>query len=158
MKGLFLMLLLFVTIGLNAKQYILTNIEQMDGDTIRANVHLGFDIMLHRTVVRLGGIDTPETHTRNLLEKEVGKLVTLFLMKRIDSAKEIILITNDKKESGKFGRPMGVLLLDGVDINSILVSMRCAKEYYGKKKEKWTDEELNYIKDLLKRFNKKNSK
>jgi len=152
MKTLITLLIITCALCVSAGQYMLTNITEMDGDTIRANVHLGFGIMLQNTSVRLGGIDTPEIHTKNLLEKEAGKLVTALLMEKIKNATELILITNDKKECGKFGRPMGIILLDGRDVNKVLVSMKCAKDYHGERKKKWTDKELNYIIELLVKY------
>lgn len=41
----------------------------IDGDTIDVNIDLGFDIVLTKQRVRLAGIDTPESRTRNLAEK-----------------------------------------------------------------------------------------
>ena len=40
----------------------------VDGDTIDVTVDLGFDI-LYKTRVRLYGINTPETRTKDLEEK-----------------------------------------------------------------------------------------
>ena len=39
----------------------------VDGDTIDANIDLGFDITIHKRI-RLAGIDTPESRTRDLVE------------------------------------------------------------------------------------------
>ena len=44
----------------------------IDGDTIDVTLDLGFDIKLHKQRVRLAGIDTPESRTRNLAEKALG--------------------------------------------------------------------------------------
>ena len=43
----------------------------VDGDTIDANINLGFDITIHKRI-RLTGIDTPESRTRDLEEKKRG--------------------------------------------------------------------------------------
>ena len=43
----------------------------IDGDTIDVILDLGFDI-LHKSRVRLFGIDTPESRTRNKEEKKRG--------------------------------------------------------------------------------------
>jgi len=42
----------------------------VDGDTIDIVLDLGFDVKLHKQRVRLSGIDTPESRTRNLDEKK----------------------------------------------------------------------------------------
>ena len=47
----------------------------IDGDTIDVNIDLGFDVWLNKQRVRLSGIDTPESRTRDLAEKKLGGLV-----------------------------------------------------------------------------------
>ena len=42
----------------------------VDGDTVDVVLDLGFDVKLHKQRVRLHGIDTPESRTRNLAEKK----------------------------------------------------------------------------------------
>ncbi len=44
----------------------------VDGDTVDVDVDLGFDVWLKKQRVRLAGIDTPESRTRNLAEKALG--------------------------------------------------------------------------------------
>ena len=56
----------------------------VDGDTIDVTLDLGFDI-LFKSRVRLYGIDTPESRTRNLDEKARGKLATKFLQDDINT-------------------------------------------------------------------------
>ena len=43
----------------------------VDGDTVDAHIDLGFDITIHKRI-RLAGIDTPESRTRDLEEKARG--------------------------------------------------------------------------------------
>ena len=50
----------------------------VDGDTVDAEIDLGFDIV-YKTRVRLHGIDTPESRTRDQDEKARGKLAAKFL-------------------------------------------------------------------------------
>ena len=45
----------------------------VDGDTIDVTLDLGFNVKLHKQRVRLAGIDTPESRTRDLAEKALGK-------------------------------------------------------------------------------------
>lgn len=40
----------------------------IDGDTIECDIDLGFDISLNQKI-RLAGIDTPESRTKDLVEK-----------------------------------------------------------------------------------------
>ena len=44
----------------------------VDGDTFDCCLDLGFDVKLHKQRVRLHGIDTPESRTRDLAEKKLG--------------------------------------------------------------------------------------
>ena len=44
----------------------------VDGDTFDCCLDLGFDVKLHKQRVRLQGIDTPESRTRDLAEKKLG--------------------------------------------------------------------------------------
>ena len=74
----------------------------VDGDTMDVILDLGFDIH-HVVRVRLAGIDTPESRTRDLDEKARGKLSTAFLKESI-KGKKIILKTKLDNSKGKFGR------------------------------------------------------
>ena len=44
----------------------------VDGDTIDVHLDLGFSVFLNKQRVRLHGIDTPESRTRDLAEKKLG--------------------------------------------------------------------------------------
>ncbi len=44
----------------------------VDGDTVDVDIDLGFGIWLHRERVRVMGIDTPESRTRDKVEKKFG--------------------------------------------------------------------------------------
>ena len=83
----------------------------VDGDTVDVDIDLGFGISLNRERVRMMGIDTPESRTRDLTEKAFGLAAkerlkdllpigsTARLKTEIDKSGE------DKK--GKFGRILG---------------------------------------------------
>tara|TARA_R110002110_G_scaffold117284_3_gene289846 strand:+ start:394 stop:831 length:438 start_codon:yes stop_codon:yes gene_type:complete len=74
----------------------------VDGDTMDVILDLGFDI-LYSCRVRLAGIDTPESRTRDLDEKARGKLSKAFLQECIKGRK-VVLKTKLKDSRGKFGR------------------------------------------------------
>jgi micrococcal nuclease len=74
----------------------------VDGDTMDVILDLGFDV-LHSVRVRLAGIDTPESRTRDLDEKARGKLSKAYLKESI-KGKKIVLKTKLKDSRGKFGR------------------------------------------------------
>ena len=54
----------------------------VDGDTVDVVLDLGFDVKLHKQRVRLHGIDTPESRTRNLAEKKLDFRHTLHRNRR----------------------------------------------------------------------------
>ena len=74
----------------------------VDGDTMDVVLDLGFNI-LHACRVRLAGIDTPESRTRDLDEKARGNLSKAYLKETI-KGKKIVLKTKIKDAKGKFGR------------------------------------------------------
>ena len=74
----------------------------VDGDTMDVILDLGFDVH-HAVRVRLAGIDTPESRTRDKDEKARGKLSKAFLKENI-KGKKIVLKTKIKDAKGKFGR------------------------------------------------------
>ena len=74
----------------------------VDGDTMDVILDLGFDIH-HSVRVRMAGIDTPESRTRDKDEKARGKLSKAFLKESIKGRK-IVLKTKIKDAKGKFGR------------------------------------------------------
>jgi len=106
----------------------------VDGDTIDADLDLGFNIH-HKCRVRLYGIDTPESRTRDLDEKARGKLASNFLEKHISEGKEVLIRTELKDSKGKFGRVLGTVVVDGIDINNKMVMNHLAVRYTGQSKK-----------------------
>ena len=53
-------------------EYNCTIRRVVDGDTVDVDIDLGFGIWVHNERVRLYGIDTPESRTRDLEEKKAG--------------------------------------------------------------------------------------
>lgn len=105
----------------------------VDGDTCDCILDLGFSI-LHKCRVRLYGIDTPESRTKNLDEKARGKLASKFLKESIEKGKEIILKSELKDSKGKYGRVLGSIIVDGLDINQAMVAQNLAVAYFGQSK------------------------
>ena len=106
----------------------------VDGDTIDADLDLGFNIH-HKCRVRLYGIDTPESRTRNKDEKVRGKLAAKFLQDAISNGKNVILQTQLKDSKGKFGRVLASVIIDGIDINQQMIGNHMAVRYEGQSKE-----------------------
>ena len=105
----------------------------VDGDTIDVIIDLGFDI-LHKSRVRLFGIDTPESRTRNAEEKVRGLLSKNFLKEHLNTSKKILIKTHKGEETGKFGRILGEIFIDGVNINQKMCDDGYAVAYYGQNK------------------------
>ena len=111
----------------------------VDGDTIDVNIDLGFDIF-HSARVRMAGIDTPETRTRNLAEKALG-LASKARLKEMLKGKKIKIATT-KEGKGKFGRVLAdVIAIDKeggeINCNTRLIDEGHARPYMGGKKVPW---------------------
>jgi len=101
-------------------------INVVDGDTIDAIVDLGFKLKWE-TRLRLYGIDTPETRTKNLDEKKKGLEAKEYVKSKIEG-KEVLIETHKK---GKFGRYLATIFIDGINLNLELIKKGLAREYYG---------------------------
>ena len=122
----------------------------VDGDTIDVVLDLGFDI-LYKSRVRLYGIDTPESRTRDLDEKARGKLAKNFLKECIDSGEKVVIQTKLKDSRGKFGRVLGEVVVDGVNINVKMVDENHAVAYYGQSKDEIIAEHRKNRQQLIER-------
>ena len=122
-------------------EYSCTVDRVVDGDTIDVILDLGFDI-LYRSRVRLYGIDTPESRTRDKDEKVRGKLAGVFLQEAIDNGSKVIIETKLKDSKGKFGRVLGNVIVDGININQQMIANYLAVAYFGQSKD---DIELEHL-------------
>ena len=122
----------------------------VDGDTIDVDLDLGFDI-IYKCRVRLYGIDTPESRTRNKDEKVRGKLAAKFLKDAILNGKNVILQTQLKDSKGKFGRVLASVVVDGININQQMVTNHLAVRYEGQSKKDIQLEHLKNRKILIQR-------
>ena len=105
----------------------------VDGDTIDVTLDMGFDI-LYQQRVRLFGIDTPESRTRDKVEKKYGLLSKYFLKDALSNGKKITIKTYKGDETGKFGRILGDVWIDGKSINQTMCDKGYAVAYYGQNK------------------------
>jgi len=104
----------------------------VDGDTVDVVIDLGFDIHF-ATRVRLYGMDTPESRTRNKDEKVRGYMSKDFLEEWMEKDDVVIRTRRDKK--GKFGRVLGEMIVRGENINKLMIKECLAVEYYGQSKD-----------------------
>ena len=65
----------------------------IDGDTVDIDIDLGFGVWMHRERVRLHGIDTPESRTRDLEEKKFGLLAKTYVRDHLPVGSIQTLIT-----------------------------------------------------------------
>ena len=110
----------------------------VDGDTIDAEID---DIKVTKRI-RLGGINAPESRTRNKVEKKLGLAAKERLKEMLEGAANCFEL--ESQEIGKFGRVIGRLLIDriaGKDVitkvcvNDCLVKEGYAVEYDGGKRK-----------------------
>jgi micrococcal nuclease len=109
----------------------------VDGDTIDVVIDLGFSIMF-ASRVRLAGIDTPESRTKDKKEKELGLESKKYLADRLKDAKRIVIKTEKLDSSEKYGRILGWLYLDGdsTSVNNQMIQKGYAWGYLGDTKVK----------------------
>ena len=120
-------------------EYRIKSIEHIvDGDTFDCIVDLGFSI-LHKIRVRMYGINTPESRTRDLEEKAKGLASKKRLIELLEEHKGNLVLAT--KEKGKYGRYLGVVYADNavegwdrLDINGTLIKEGFAVEYFGGKR------------------------
>jgi|TARA_R110000824_G_scaffold76211_3_gene193185 micrococcal nuclease len=117
-------------------QYRAKIVKIIDGDTVDVDIDLGFSVILSKQRIRLYGIDTPESRTRNLDEKKYGLLAKNFLKEFIGKAGNHLIVETCKDDRGKFGRILGKLInKDNECVNTIMCSLGHAVEYYGQSKD-----------------------
>ena len=105
-----------------------------DGDTAVFNITLGFGVQLEEQKVRMFGINTPESRTRDLKEKALGILAKNKLEETLQSAANIELCVKPGKERGKYGRILAVVFADGVNVNTKLITEGYGVPYFGGKR------------------------
>lgn len=135
-------------------------VKIIDGDTIRADIMLennktdmGFNVWKEERIIyknqtiRLYGINTPETRTRDLEEKRKGLEAKAHVIEFLESTGMWIKIHS--REKGKYGRVLGVIFRPECQdfklaednplhyqqsLNYQLIKSGHATEYFGGKK------------------------
>ena len=119
-------------------EYKVKVVKVVDGDTVDVDIDLGFGVWLKDERVRIMGIDTPESRTRDKVEKKFGLASKARLKELLD--KTAILKTqvnkNGEDMKGNFGRILGDFVSnDGRMVTDILVEEGHAVAYFGGSKE-----------------------
>ena len=95
-------------------QYDVVVIKVIDGDTVDVDIDLGFGICLKDERVRIMGIDTPESRTRDRVEDLFGEAAKARLKELLKHGGKLITTENNSGEDmkGKFGRILGDFMVD----------------------------------------------
>lgn len=109
----------------------------VDGDTIDVDIDLGFNVSFSQRV-RLAGIDTPESRTKDKFEKALGIEAKEYLKSKLKDANLVVIKTEKPDSSEKYGRILGWLYVDGdtVSINDHMIEDGYAWGYLGDTKVK----------------------
>ena len=118
-------------------------VKVVDGDTVDVDIDLGFGVWMRDERVRVMGIDTPESRTRDLVEKKFG----LAAKERLKGllGKTSVLRTQVSKSGedmkGKFGRILGDFDVYCAKTDSwrpatkVMIEEGHAVEYHGQSKD-----------------------
>jgi micrococcal nuclease len=124
--------------------YGATVIGVVDGDTVDLMVDLGFSVH-HKIRVRLYGINTPESRTKDLKEKELGLKAKKFVEDWITNHKWVFVNTIPDKND-KYGRVLArIYSSDQIDdpktacLNIDMIQSGNAREYYGVGDKTWAE-------------------
>lgn len=107
--------------------------EVVDGDTVRANIDLGFHIWVRDEKLRLHAIDAPELRRYGAgaevtdAEKAAGKAAKAALVDLIEG-KEVTLCTI-KDGKGKYGRYLAQIYLGEIYVNQWMIDQGHATPY-----------------------------
>ncbi len=121
-------------------EYSCKIVRVVDGDTVDVDIDLGFGVWMHNERVRLHGIDTPESRTRDLEEKKFG-LLAKDQVKHFLPEGSIQTLVTVKDKVGKFGRILGKFKIEDhqyptpTTINEWMIRHHHAAPYFGQSKD-----------------------
>lgn len=87
----------------------------IDGDTIKVDIDLGFNMTLNDQNIRLFGLDAPESRTSDIVEKKFGLLTKSVVEKFLPVGTRCQMVSV-LEERGKFGRILGEFLVKDPDL------------------------------------------
>ena len=134
-------------------EYNCTIRRVVDGDTVDVDIDLGFDMWIHNERVRLFGIDTPESRTRDLEEKKAGLFAKDVVLHYLPEGSKQVLRTH-KDKVGKYGRVLGEFVIyDSLadrqtTINQFMIDHKIGVEYSGKSKDEIVEQHIENRKYL----------
>ena len=98
----------------------------VDGDTIDVTIDLGFNVWIKERL-RLYGLNTPETRTKDAEEKERGLKAKRYVENQVNSNQGKIQIQSLGR--GKYGRVLAEIWVGTTNINELLISNGHAEIY-----------------------------
>ena len=124
-------------------QYRCQILRVVDGDTVDIDIDLGFGVWMRKQRVRLYGVDTPESRTRDLEEKKFGMMAKKYVKGYLPIGTDQILSTH-KDGKGKFGRILGEFVVEEgmTTLNALLIKNHHAVKYTGQSKEMIAEQHL----------------
>ena len=123
-------------------EYSCRIVRVVDGDTVDVDIDLGFDVWLKKQRIRLFGVDTPESRTRDLEEKKYGLAAKKFVEEYLPLESRQTLRTK-LDDRGKFGRILGEFVVEqewegqtiSSTINEQLIRKHHGVKYHGQSKD-----------------------
>ena len=101
----------------------------IDGDTIDANIDLGFQTFVKQRI-KLYGVDTPQSRSKDEKEKEEGIKAKNRLIELLPREFKVRTVLNKR---GKFGRVLGYVYAPNPDGTEININETMIKEGYATK-------------------------
>ena len=133
-------------------EYNAVVVKVVDGDTVDVDIDLGFSVWLKKQRVRLYGLDTPESRTRDKEEKKYGLLAKAKVLEHCPIGSKIKVKTQKGKSKGKYGRILGELISEkSVNVNKFLIDNNYGVDYHGFSKDEIEEEHLKNRKIIQKR-------
>ena len=132
-------------------EYNFKLVKIVDGDTVDVDIDLGFGIWIRNERIRMMGIDTPESRTRDLEEKKYGLAAKERITQLLANSKCLITF---KDKAGKFGRVLGDFkCYDGEfdkesTITEVMIREGHGVAYHGQSKSDIVEEHLANRKKL----------
>ena len=123
-------------------EYDVKVVKIVDGDTVDVDINLGFGVWLSDERVRIIGIDTPESRTRDRVEDLFGEAAKARVKELMEGEAKLITTEDRKGEDmkGKFGRILGDFYVERYEgkrekLTDVLIEEGHAVAYFGGSKQ-----------------------
>lgn len=109
-------------------QYALKNVSVVDGDTLKADLDLGFGVILAGKKIRLEHVNCPEKDT------ESGVSAKQFTWNWVTSKSEPVVVNVKNHREDKYGRILGSITSEGQSLADALKIAGHGVDYDGGKR------------------------